>query len=621
MKLRKSIREAVLCCACVFLPSPQLLIPVVIASARVSSAISAISHRAVSMSASAYAMMFTPPDIYIAATGTGSQSGLDCSNLKPVSYFNTSGNWSLFPTGSQIGPDSFVHVTGTFTGTLGAQALAVQGSGTSGHIITVKADSCGGTVDFTSPAWSSNGAITTNGKDYITLDGGGTGDANAGTFSTVGTIENTANGTALTNQVASKGIVVPKGTNIEIKNWAILNIYQRSGHTTEVFDDTTAACIYSGTTGVVNQYKITNNKFDKAGWCIQNVGASDYIEISHNDIGNMEHSGSIAPVTLMLHHNHIHDWALWDGPCPTPCGYHHDGWHDFAGSGGQTQFLYYFDNQCDGAVDDGIAGDGQFNQCLFIEGNGSPTTGMIPGGRVIMFNNIGLIGTSAPGDLLDTGNSTTGNNNDIVANNTTYGPSGNDSSVGIKVQASTNATIVNNAIGHYGILISTGGGSGPILLTQVDYQRYENCSGFNCFDTSFVDTGSFTTWKAANCTGSSNTCDQHGSAGLAVTTRFGLDAGCVVGSVNDPCRPQVGSVLINAGLNLTFICSGQPRPGLGDLCYDKFGVQRPTTGPWTIGAVQEAGVIVSPPVSPSRGGTFLSLYLSNLARFSRSMYL
>src|SRR5580765_1066192 len=119
--------------------------------------------------------------VYISQSGAGTLDGSSCANAKPTSYFNNSANWSATPTGVQIGPDTTVHLCGTITGGVGTTALTVQGSGTSGHPVTIVAETG---FNLTSPSWSFNGAINVNGKSFITLDGQNTG-----------TIQNTANGT------------------------------------------------------------------------------------------------------------------------------------------------------------------------------------------------------------------------------------------------------------------------------------------------------------------------------------------------------------------------------------------------------------------------------------------
>src|SRR5712692_3655899 len=67
-------------------------------------------------------------NIYISQSGAGAQSGADCADAKPVSFFNATANWGS--GGAQIGPGTTVHLCGTIT-----TELAFHGSGTSGNLI------------------------------------------------------------------------------------------------------------------------------------------------------------------------------------------------------------------------------------------------------------------------------------------------------------------------------------------------------------------------------------------------------------------------------------------------------------------------------------------------------
>ena len=72
--------------------------------------------------------------VYIAASSAGANDGSSCANAKALGYFNTAGNWSATPAGIQIGPDTTVHLCGTFTASAGADSyIQFQGPGTSGH--------------------------------------------------------------------------------------------------------------------------------------------------------------------------------------------------------------------------------------------------------------------------------------------------------------------------------------------------------------------------------------------------------------------------------------------------------------------------------------------------------
>src|ERR1700722_4423412 len=65
-------------------------------------------------------------DIYISQTIAGAANGSSCANAYPATYFNTSGNWG--PGASQIGPGTTVHLCGTISTPISAQASGTMGS-------------------------------------------------------------------------------------------------------------------------------------------------------------------------------------------------------------------------------------------------------------------------------------------------------------------------------------------------------------------------------------------------------------------------------------------------------------------------------------------------------------
>ena len=523
-------------------------------------------------------------NVYI--TPNGSPQGSCTTNPQTPAWFNNSANWGS--GSSQIGPGTTVTICGTFTGSAGSTEFTFQGSGTSGNPITFIFDT-GATLS--APYWSgTNGAINTNGHSYITIDGAGAGSAGAipTTFKSNGIIQNTANGTSLAYQQPSHGISLGNSSYVIIENLTMANIYQRTGHATEAFDDTTAQCVNWSSSA--NNIKVDNNLFHDGGWCIN--GNGDNITWSNNELYNFEHSIIGAPVHFWMFGNHLHDWALWDAPCSNgPCAYHHDGFHCFAGSGGNTVAGYIYSNQFDGATNSGVSGDGQMNEFIFIEGGGSSTTCMVPGGKLAIFNNVMIADSTIPQLSNDTGNSSAGDSGDIFANNTVLDVNPGDETGCMVFQYSQSATVANNAIGGCGMLAA--GGQGAPSFSIFDFNAYENCTSNNCFYMDSVDTPLFAVWQASTVGGVKP--DGHGIASVASKNYFNLSSGCVPGSVGASCAPNSGSPLIAAGKNLYSMCNGQPNPGLGALCSDKNGIPRPATGAWDAGAYAYSS---SPPPTP-----------------------
>lgn len=158
-------------------------------------------------------------DVYLAQSAQGANNGADCADALTVSYFNTSGNWtSGVPSGTQIGPGTTVHLCsngGNIT-----TALSFQGSGASGSVVTLKFESG---AALTSPtAWPTTGAISTNSKSYLLIEGNSTG-----------VISNAANGSALANHLSTTAINVLGSHDVEVRNFkgsgGIHNLYVNGG--------------------------------------------------------------------------------------------------------------------------------------------------------------------------------------------------------------------------------------------------------------------------------------------------------------------------------------------------------------------------------------------------------
>ena len=159
-------------------------------------------------------------DVYIAQTASGAADGTSCANAYAVSFFNTSGSWGA--GSGQIGPGTIVHLCGTFTGTANSNMLTIQDSGVSDNPITIRFEE---DAKLSAPYWNyggnlatAGGAIKSNSKSYIVIDGG-----------VNGVIENTDNGNGRTYQVASNAIHSTNGDNWEIKNLTIQNLFEPIG--------------------------------------------------------------------------------------------------------------------------------------------------------------------------------------------------------------------------------------------------------------------------------------------------------------------------------------------------------------------------------------------------------
>ena len=289
-------------------------------------------------------------NVYVTQSGsaTGSCTG---TPLLSAAGFNTAANWG---TGAnKIGPGTTVHLCGTFTGTAGGGMLTAQGSGASGHPITISFEA--GTI-FQAPYWSgSSGAINVAGRSYIVVDGGSNG-----------VIENTLNGSAgaaclggtCAYQQASRAIFADPCTGCEFKNLTIADIYVHtpcegsSGCDTVLPAFTSAeGILFSG-----NNVLIHNLVIHDAGGAIVSHFSDGQTgtAIYDNQIYNIDHGLFVGPCkgctygTLSIHDNHIHDSVNWDSGSAD--WYHHDGIHfwDSGSPYGTTNELDIYNNLFDG---------------------------------------------------------------------------------------------------------------------------------------------------------------------------------------------------------------------------------------------------------------------------------
>jgi hypothetical protein len=478
--------------------------------------------------------------IYITPNGTA--QGACTTGPQTPAWFNNSANWG---SGSgQIGPGTTVTLCGTFTGTANQQLLTIKGSGSSGNPITILFDT--GTV-LNSPYWSNAGAIIASNVSWITIDGGSNG-----------TIQNTANGTGLANQQPSAAIIALPCSNCEFRNLIISNLYVHTGGGCEIDQTQVNAIKFSGQNVLVH-----DNTIHDVGWSIwDDYGNNDTNhQVYNNDVSHSDHTlifagNGLTGVNLgaQFYNNHIHDFSNWDttGDC-----YHHDGLHGFGSSGSPAMTLYFYNNQCDGALGN------NFNACLFMEGTGSgtPWTGNSAGSTYYAFNNVFAVNGSHSAIQAALGNG------DLFVNNTVLCTDSLSGDISYDAGSSTGNSFKNNAEQGCGYFMLWNGFGVNNLSTDVDHNAYASAQGYNAFNYTDkgIDTSSFPTWQS-QCG-----CDSHGlynasSLNISSTTYL----------------PNSGSPVIGAGANLTNLCTGNLAP----LCSDKAGVLRPATGGWDDGAYQ-----------------------------------
>jgi hypothetical protein len=514
-------------------------------------------------------------DFWITQSGAGTANGSSLANAascggagqSTCSAFNSSANWG---SGSaQIGPGTTVHLSGTITAAANAcNYMTFQSGGASGNPIILHFES--GSV-LTAPTWGAGcGAVYSTGHSYITVDGGATGCAVYGSglpgtagctsaFVTGGKIQATANGTGLTYQANASGIAAYSCSNCTFKNLTISNIYVHTSLTDESGDPTGAIYVDGG-----SNVLIANNVAHDMKWCLEhnwNNGDTN-VTFSNNQVYNVDHGvveatgGTGAAFTnVYVFGNWYHDPGNWDDNGNLN---HHDGVHIWSfGTGNSITGAYVYNNYFSGNF--GM----HMNSAIYQEA--------FPTGAIDwVFNNVvAPSGGSTGNGYMGLGaNGGAGGWNAV--NNTIFGYS---TSIAGEINTnSTAGTIYNNVIAT--VQTALGVASPP---AAVDYDNY---------------------WAlgSGGLTG--------GGASLAVwvgycqssyTSTVGCDAHATASNPNlsSSFVPNAGSATFQAGKNLYSTCNGQPNPGLGALCYDAAGNQRPQSGNWDIGAFQYQSTVTS----------------------------
>ncbi len=263
---------------------------------------------------------------WVTQTGAGAADGSSLANAWSVATLNTSGNWANPKVSGKVGPGDTVKLSGTIT-----SRWVTYASGDAGNPITILFDTG---AKMSAAVWTANvGAISLNGQNYLTVDGGSNG-----------IIECTDNGELLGNHLNNiYGVWNNGGSHIIIKNLTIQNLYVR----------TKGADVSTRADAVRAIYNVAaNNQTDFNVWncTIHDVaigivgeyagGASNY-DFGTNHIYNVNHGidvpdrTSTSSVTgVRIHDNNIHDFANWS---EVPAnGYHHNAVYVWSVQGGTS---------------------------------------------------------------------------------------------------------------------------------------------------------------------------------------------------------------------------------------------------------------------------------------------
>lgn len=522
-------------------------------------------------------------DFYLTLSGAGAQTGANCANAKPASFFNTVGNWGA--GAGLISPGDTAHICGTWTGGNGAQFLVFQGNGTAGNIITLFFEP--GAI-LQAPYFSGTGAIYLNNfGSYTLIDGGATcGFVNRVAVPVAncnGTIRTTNNGTNLTFQQASDGVYSGLGanpTNLEIRN-LVIHLYDRvDTHSSVTPDGQSTGSIIIDHSGAINTRIHHNHVTGNRNGILFNLEGQnpDGIHIYNNYVADITWGITVSSfgensiaTNVQIHDNEITNWDNWT----TPTGaFHQNGIFTFTNCTPNDPCV-------NGHIGDAISKI--YNN--YIHGDlsggfsGSSTSGFIQLSDASVFTVFNNILYCPPGAIK------CGYGLYLLACNGI--PCGGD----IKYYNNT-----QTFSGHYCMQFDTssppvllknnifGGGCNGIEQTRagklVTGQTSDYNIGFNLAFNRWVEDGDGGAWKTlAQYQASPYFQELHSSTANPL-----LDANY---------KLTTGSPAIGTGTNLTSL-------GITELNVDAAGVARPASGPWDIGAFQFGSTPdTTPPAAPT----------------------
>ena len=544
-------------------------------------------------------------NIYI--TQSGSPTGNCTTNVQTPAFFNNSANWGS--GANQIGPGTKVLVCGTFSSSAqGGNVLTVQGSGASSNPVTILFDT---NAQMTSTGWwgsynadacpSCTGAITVNGFNYITIDGGSNG-----------VIQNTRSGT-LGNAACSGGSCTQQpggsgslglhlsGDYLIVRNLTIQGIYMNTGSSSSASDTGGQATADIRVDGPATNLLIYNNNLFNAragiwggfngstgpdscpalnsssgsGVCIygntisdhawqmtvNSAGSNNVVNVYNNNIGD---SGSLT------------GWINWQYPTGL---YHQDGIFIWGSSNNQVVHAYVYDNYIHGDL-----GQGSPSGMIYCASNGVSGSGT--GCALTAFNNL----------IVGTGSAST-----------------QDQIISVKLDAPGTAmgpvALYNNTFigGEFTLELYNMGGGPSFALTAENNIFHPGSSGstrwFYHQENSGSPISSVTGSGNDYFNGNSNAWNLNGGQ-YGTLSSWQSACGCDSNSVTSD--PQLdASYLPSATSPVVGLASDLTSMAITMLDYDKAGQPRPgapngpPAGPWTAGTYDVGGGGGGLPNSPS----------------------
>lgn len=501
-------------------------------------------------------------NLYIGSANAGSADGSSCANAKIYTFFNSSSNWGAGAT--QIGSDSTVHICGTITTSSNTNALTFQGSGMSGHPVTLLWET---DAILESPYFPlTTGAVDASSRSYLTINGGSNG-----------IIRNTANGGARANQQSTLQMNANACASCVVENIHFNDAYVWSGGSDTMNSTNVRAILPPSSNSTLH-----NNSFDNCGWCVYYgwVNGDDSIEWYANYFVHYGHAmaafatGASTNLTNFKVYGNELDGpgTAWDD---VTCINHKDGIHVFGGGSGtySVDNFYFYNNYA----------HGNWGTCptgwVFVEAGG--TDAHLKNGY--FWNNVGIVDPSAAANTTGWFTVASGISGvQKILNNTFIGANNTDNTLCLNLAILAGVTAQNNTISNCGDPIQIN--SSTVVSVNNNFYGTSCGNGGNCFIWNGSFTGSFAAWKTAcSCDGASH---QNSSPLL-----------------NSDGSPKASSPVIQAGTDLTSTATG----ALASLSSDttlggaRVAVARPSGTAWDDGAYQY-NTDTTPPV-PGNSGT------------------
>lgn len=479
---------------------------------------------------------------YFAQSSAGGNTGVDCADAIALSGVT----WTAGNT---------YHLCGTVT-----SQVSPAVSGTNGNLITIIFESG---ASISKAGCGTTGCINLNGLSYFLIDGSPSatpcGVVSGTAVFCSGTISATGTGSGQSSSDSVGIYARGGGSNIEIRNLNIANMYVISSNT-----DTSATGNYYGVWTDATSIHVHNCIIHDTFGAIKGEAGNNTSEYDHSQIYNsnwgiaLSGPSGATPVinAIKIHDNDFHDWELWDTTTNT---YHHDG-VIAAGNNNSANAvtnISVYNNRFHGTISNGTTCAVASNSCMTAmifmnDGNHFSAYNNViipdPGGGLV---NNGWIFFWSPGTL---------NANDLIADNTVVG---NQTTAGacIVVEGDASMTWQNNVSQNCNLLARVYT-SPATSFTAFTNNAYQNASLSNSWQLGATTYSTLGTWQAALVAASlpGDTSSQ------AMTSSLNL---------NSTGQQYLGSALIGAGVNLTSLSIpaldsdflGNSRPG-GSTAWD-----------------------------------------------------